>query len=111
MLRIRRKLIAEKYSTFNERLDQALCCAPMRRRHCDLIDRSKPLLSGRDSVWRRATIHGKRDAMMSEWKNRLINWRSLKTRRPQAVNDERRQDPHSAPSVLRLFQQDAATPN
>src|SRR6476620_10845138 len=67
MLRIRRKVIAEKYSTFNERLDQALCCAPVRRRHSDLFDRSKPLLSRGDSVWRSATIHRKRDSMMGEW--------------------------------------------
>jgi len=78
MLRIRRKVIAEKYSTFNERLDQALCCAPVRRRHWNLFDGSKPLLPKGDPFWCTATVHTKRDSMIGEWKHGLVDWLSLK---------------------------------
>jgi hypothetical protein len=49
--------------------------------------------------------------MMGEWKHGLINWPSLKTWLFQAVNNERRQDPHSPPSAAGLLEQNAATPN
>src|SRR5262249_36982694 len=111
MLRIGRKLIAEKYSTFNERLDQALRCTPVRRRHWDILDRSKPLLAGSDLPWRSAAIHRKRNSMMGEWKHRLINCRSLKTLPAQAARFEPRQDPHPTPSVAGLLEQNSTAPN
>jgi hypothetical protein len=49
--------------------------------------------------------------MMGEWKHGLINWLSLKTRLFQAVDNERRQDPHSAPAVAGLLEQNPAAPN
>lgn len=75
------------------------------------MDRSKPLLSGSDPLWRRAAIHRKRDSMMGEWKHGLINWPSLKTRLFEVIDDEPRQNPHAAPAVAGLLEQNPAAPN
>ncbi|HEX3421675.1 MAG TPA: hypothetical protein VHT01_10610 [Candidatus Udaeobacter sp.] len=49
--------------------------------------------------------------MMGEGKNGFINWSSLKTRLLQAVDNERRQDPHAAPALMGLLKQNLAAPN
>jgi hypothetical protein len=49
--------------------------------------------------------------MMGERKHELINWPSLKTRLFQAVNNERRQNPHAAPTVAGWLKQNPAAPN
>jgi hypothetical protein len=49
--------------------------------------------------------------MMGEWKNGFINWPSLKTRLLRAVDNERRQDPHAAPALAGLLEQNSAVPN
>src|SRR5262249_50766561 len=111
MLRIGRKLVAEKYSTFNERLDQALRCTPVGRRHRDILDRSKPLLLWTDSLWRWAPIYRKHHSMVGEWKHRFINGLSRKTSLLRSVMFEPRQDPHAAPTVAGLLEQNPAVPN
>jgi hypothetical protein len=49
--------------------------------------------------------------MMGERKHGLINWAELETRPFQAINNERRQNPHAAPTVAGLFEQNSAAPN
>jgi hypothetical protein len=49
--------------------------------------------------------------MMGERKHGLINWPSLKTGLFQAINNERRQNPHAAPTVAGLFKQNPAASN
>jgi hypothetical protein len=83
----------------------------VRRRYCDILNRFEPLLSGNDSLLRRETIDKKRDFVMSEWKDGLINWPSLKTGLLQAVGLKGWQDPHSAPAVAALLEKNPAAPN
>jgi hypothetical protein len=49
--------------------------------------------------------------MMGEWKYGLIIWRPFKMRPPSAINNERRQDPHPAPAVAGLLEQNPVAPN